>query len=158
MGWDKVVAFQTRNPLHRAHVEMTFRSIKKLQAGLLLHPVVGPTKSGDVNHYTRVKCYEHVLKKYPNKTAMLSLLPLAMRMGGPKEALLHALIRKNYGCTHIIIGRDHAGPGFNSDGKPFYGIYDAQKLLEKYKDEIGIEMEKFESGLCTGEKGILVDQ
>ncbi len=142
-GWDKIVAFQTRNPLHRAHVEMTMKSMENLNANILIHPVVGMTKPGDVNHYTRVRCYKHVMKKYPSNRAFLSLLPLAMRMGGPREALWHALIRKNYGCTHLVVGRDHAGPGNDKNGKPFYGPYDAQDLLVKYKDEIGIEMIPF---------------
>ena len=142
-NWKKIVAFQTRNPLHRAHVEMTMRATKDLEANLLIHPVVGMTKPGDVDHYTRVRCYQSVLPKYPANTAMMSLLPLAMRMGGPKEAVLHALIRKNYGCTHIIVGRDHAGPGEDKDGNPFYGAYDAQELLMKYQEEIGIEMVPF---------------
>ena len=143
MGWNKIVAFQTRNPLHRAHVEMTLKAIKELDANLLIHPVVGMTKPGDVDHYTRVRCYNHVLDRYPDNSAILSLLPLAMRMGGPREALLHAIIRKNYGCTHLIVGRDHAGPGNDKNGKPFYGPYDAQNIIEKYKDEIGIEMVPF---------------
>ena len=143
MGWGNIVAFQTRNPLHRAHVEMTLNSIKDLNAKLLVHPVVGMTKPGDVDHYTRVRCYEHVLKKYPENTALLSLIPLAMRMGGPREALWHAIIRKNYGCTHIIIGRDHAGPGNDKNGNPFYGPYEAQEIIEKYKGEIGIQMVPF---------------
>ena len=143
MGWENIVAFQTRNPLHRAHVEMTLDSIKDLNAKLLIHPVVGMTKPGDVDHYTRVRCYEHVLKKYPKNTALLSLIPLAMRMGGPREALWHAIIRKNYGCTHLIIGRDHAGPGNDKNGNPFYGPYEAQEIIEKYKDEIGIQMIPF---------------
>ena len=143
MGWNKIVAFQTRNPLHRAHVEMTLKSIKELDANLLIHPVVGMTKPGDVDHYTRVRCYNHVLDRYPDNSAILSLLPLAMRMGGPREALLHAIIRKNYGCTHLIVGRDHAGPGNDKNGKPFYGPYDAQNIIEKYKDEIGIQMVPF---------------
>ena len=142
-GWDKIVAFQTRNPLHRAHVEMTMRASEDLNANLLIHPVVGMTKPGDVDHYTRVRCYKHVMKKYPENSAMMSLLPLAMRMGGPREALWHALIRKNYGCTHIVVGRDHAGPGNDKDGNPFYGPYDAQELLLKYQNEIGIEMVPF---------------
>ena len=142
-GWNKIIAFQTRNPLHRAHVEMTMRASKDLDANLLIHPVVGMTKPGDVDHYTRVRCYQHVLSNYPENTAMMSLLPLAMRMGGPREALWHALIRKNYGCTHIVVGRDHAGPGNDKDGNPFYGPYDAQELLIKYQDEIGIEMVPF---------------
>ena len=143
MKWNKIIAFQTRNPLHRAHVEMTLKSIKNLNANLLLHPVVGMTKDGDVNHYTRVRCYKHAMKKYSSNTAIMSLLPLAMRMGGPREAVWHALIRKNYGCTHLIVGRDHAGPGDDENGKAFYGPYDAQELLMKYKDEIGIEMVPF---------------
>ena len=143
LGWDKIVAFQTRNPLHRAHVEMTMRASDELGASLLVHPVVGLTKPGDVDHYTRVRCYEHVMEKYPENSAELSLLPLAMRMGGPREAVWHAQIRKNYGCTHLVVGRDHAGPGNDKDGNPFYGPYDAQELLEKHKDEIGIEMVPF---------------
>jgi len=142
-GWKKIVAFQTRNPLHRAHVEMTMRASEDLNANLLIHPVVGMTKPGDVDHYTRVRCYKHVLPKYPVNTAMMSLLPLAMRMGGPREALWHALIRKNYGCTHLVVGRDHAGPGNDKNGEPFYGPYDAQELLIKHKDEIEIEMVPF---------------
>ncbi len=144
LGWDRIIAFQTRNPLHRAHIEMTYKSMRKLNAKLFLHPVVGLTKPGDINHYTRVRCYEHVMKQYPKRSMVLGILPLAMRMGGPREALLHAIIRKNYGCTHIIIGRDHAGPGKDSKGKPFYGMYDAQELLKKYQNEIGIQMEPFQ--------------
>ena len=143
LGWDKVIAFQTRNPLHKAHVEMTLRAINDFNAKLLIHPVVGMTKPGDVDYYTRVRCYNHILKKYPNNSALLSLIPLAMRMAGPKEALWHAIIRKNYGCTHIIIGRDHAGPGNNNNGNPFYGPYDAQNIIERYEDEIKIKMIPF---------------
>ena len=142
-GWEKIVAFQTRNPLHRAHVEMTLRASRDFDANLLIHPVVGMTKPGDVDHYTRIRCYRHVLKKYPKKSAMISLLPLAMRMGGPREAVWHAIIRKNYGCTHLIVGRDHAGPGNDKNGEPFYGPYDAQELLKKHQKEIGIEMVPF---------------
>jgi sulfate adenylyltransferase len=143
LGWDNIVAFQTRNPLHKAHVEMTLKALKDLDANLLIHPVVGMTKPGDVDHYTRVRCYQHVLEKYPKNKAMLSLIPLAMRMGGPREALWHALIRKNYGCTHLIVGRDHAGPGLDKDGNPFYGPYDAQEMLQKFEEEIGIKMVPF---------------
>ncbi|MGB5587381.1 MAG: adenylyl-sulfate kinase, partial [Gammaproteobacteria bacterium] len=112
-------------------------------ANLLLHPVVGMTKPGDVDHFTRVRCYENLLHHYPEQTTSLSLLPLAMRMAGPREALWHALIRRNYGCTHFIVGRDHAGPGKNSKGEDFYGPYDAQELMNQYRDEIGIEMVPF---------------
>ncbi|HXG46803.1 MAG TPA: bifunctional sulfate adenylyltransferase/adenylylsulfate kinase [Methylomirabilota bacterium] len=143
MGWRKVVAFQTRNPMHRAHQELTLRAAKEVEANLLIHPVVGMTKPGDVDHYTRVRCYQALVPTYPRGTAMLSLLPLAMRMGGPREAVWHAIIRKNHGCTHFIVGRDHAGPGKDSSGKPFYGPYDAQNLLQQYEKELGIQMVPF---------------
>jgi sulfate adenylyltransferase len=143
LGWQKVVAFQTRNPMHRAHQELTMRAAKEVEASLLIHPVVGMTKPGDVDHYTRVRCYQALLPTYPKNTAMLSLLPLAMRMGGPREALWHAIIRKNHGCTHLIVGRDHAGPGHDSNGVPFYGPYDAQALLEEHQEEMGIDMVPF---------------
>jgi len=143
LGWRKVVAFQTRNPMHRAHQELTFRAAAALEANLLVHPVVGMTKPGDVDHYTRVRCYQAIQKHYPKNTAMMSLLPLAMRMGGPREAVWHAIIRKNHGCTHIIVGRDHAGPGSDSKGNPFYGPYDAQELLQKHEEELGIKMVPF---------------
>ena len=142
-GWTQIVAFQTRNPLHRAHVELTTRAATEASANLLIHPVVGMTKPGDVDHYTRVRCYQAVLERYPHNTAALALLPLAMRMGGPREAVWHAIIRKNHGCTHLIVGRDHAGPGADSSGKPFYGPYDAQELLAKHQDEIGVGMVDF---------------
>jgi ATP sulfurylase len=143
LGWRKVVAFQTRNPMHRAHVELTLRAAKDEEANLLVHPVVGMTKPGDVDHYTRVRCYEAIMSGYPHNTAMLSLLPLAMRMGGPREALWHAIIRKNHGVTHFIVGRDHAGPGVDSSGTPFYGPYDAQDLLREHTDELGVTMVPF---------------
>jgi len=142
-GWRKVVAFQTRNPLHRAHLELTFRASKDVGANLLIHPVVGMTKPGDVDHYTRVRCYKALMGHYPANTASLSLLPLAMRMGGPREAVWHAIIRKNYGCTHFIVGRVHAGPGADTGGKTFYGPYDAQELLKKFEAELGIAMVPF---------------
>ncbi len=145
LGWRRIVAFQTRNPMHRAHFELTLRAARDREANLLIHPTVGMTKPGDVDHYTRVRCYQRLLERYPRNTAMLALLPLAMRMGGPREALLHAIIRKNYGCTHFIVGRDHAGPGNDSQGKPFYGPYDAQELLRRHEDEIGIEMVPFQN-------------
>jgi sulfate adenylyltransferase len=143
MGWRRVVAFQTRNPMHRAHVELTFRAAKTVEANLLIHPSVGMTKPGDVDYFTRVRCYQLLLSKYPPGTVKLSLLPLAMRMGGPREAIWHALIRKNHGVTHFIVGRDHAGPGQDSDGKPFYGPYEAQELFQKHENEIGVTMVPF---------------
>lgn len=152
LGWRKIVAFQTRNPMHRAHLELTFRAAKIAEANLLIHPVVGMTKPGDIDYYSRVRCYEHVIKHYPELTTTLSLLPLAMRMGGPREALWHAIIRKNYGCTHFIVGRDHAGPGKDSKGNDFYGPYDAQELVEKHQDEIGIEMVPFKMVVYVKER------
>ncbi|KAH7888526.1 hypothetical protein F5I97DRAFT_710280 [Phlebopus sp. FC_14] len=144
LAWRRVVAFQTRNPMHRAHRELTVRAARQRQANVLIHPVVGLTKPGDVDHYTRVRVYEAIMAKYPNGMGHLALLPLAMRMAGPREAVWHAIIRKNFGATHFIVGRDHAGPGKNSQGKDFYGPYDAQELVEKYKDELQIEMVPFQ--------------
>ena len=143
LGWRKVVAFQTRNPMHRAHQELTFRAAKSVEANLLIHPSVGMTKPGDVDYFTRVRCYQLLLSKYPPGTVKLSMLPLAMRMGGPREAIWHALIRKNHGVTHLIVGRDHAGPGSDANGKPFYGPYDAQELFRKHESEIGVTMVPF---------------
>ncbi len=142
-GWRRVVAFQTRNPMHRAHFELTLRAAKEVEANLLVHPVVGMTKPGDVDHYTRVRCYQALIGRFPKQTVALSLLPLAMRMGGPREALLHAIIRKNYGCTHLIVGRDHAGPGKDSKGEPFYGPYDAQEMMKSNQERLGITMVPF---------------
>ncbi|KAK5654425.1 hypothetical protein OQA88_7335 [Cercophora sp. LCS_1] len=144
LGWSKVVAFQTRNPMHRAHRELTVRAARSHHANVLIHPVVGLTKPGDIDHFTRVRVYKALLPRYPNGMAVLGLLPLAMRMGGPREAIWHAIIRKNHGATHFIIGRDHAGPGKNSKGVDFYGPYDAQYAVEKYKDELGIEVVPFQ--------------
>ena len=143
LGWRRVVAFQTRNPMHRAHQELTFRAAKQVEANLLLHPSVGMTKPGDVDYFTRVRCYQLLLSKYPHGTVMLSMLPLAMRMGGPREAIWHGLIRKNHGVTHLIVGRDHAGPGKDESGKPFYGPYEAQELFKKHESEIGVTMVPF---------------
>ncbi|WP_435141128.1 bifunctional sulfate adenylyltransferase/adenylylsulfate kinase [Pseudopelagicola sp. nBUS_19] len=152
VGWRKVVAFQTRNPLHRAHQELTFRAAREAQANLLIHPVVGMTKPGDVDHFTRVRCYEAVLDKYPASTTSMSLLNLAMRMAGPREAVWHGLIRKNHGCTHFIVGRDHAGPGKNSEGNDFYGAYDAQDLFRVHEEEMGIEMVDFKHMVWVQER------
>jgi sulfate adenylyltransferase len=143
-GWRRVVAFQTRNPMHRAHCELTLRAAKEARANLLIHPTVGMTKPGDLDHYTRVRCYQAILPRFPQHTVKLSLLPLAMRMGGPREALLHAIIRKNYGCTHFIVGRDHAGPGADKQGKPFYGPYDAQEMVREHEEELGVGMVPFQ--------------
>ena len=152
LGWRRVVGFQTRNPMHRAHQELTFRAARGLEANLLIHPVVGLTKPGDVDHFTRVRCYQAILDHYPHNTAMLSLLPLAMRMCGPRETLWHGIIRKNYGCSHFIVGRDHAGPGRDANGEPFYGSYDAQEMFRQYEDDLGIRMVPFRMMVYVSER------
>jgi len=143
-GYANVVAFQTRNPLHRVHEELTKRAAHEVGGVLLLHPVVGLTKPGDVDHYTRVRAYKALAAGYYDPSRiLLALLPLAMRMAGPREALWHALIRRNHGANHFIVGRDHAGPGNDATGKPFYGPYDAQDLLQRYSAELGVQMVPF---------------
>ncbi len=144
LGYDKVVAFQTRNPMHRIHEELTKRAADEVNGSLMIHPVVGLTKPGDVDHYTRVRIYRTLVEHYYDpKRTYLSLVPLAMRMAGPREALWHAIVRRNYGATHFIIGRDHAGPGKDSNGKPFYGPYEAQLMLGQYGDEVGVQPIEF---------------
>jgi sulfate adenylyltransferase len=144
LGNENVVAFQTRNPLHRVHEELTKRAAKQIGGSLLIHPVVGLTKPGDVDHYTRVRVYKALLESYyDKKSTRLSLLPLAMRMAGPREALLHAIIRRNHGANHLIVGRDHAGPGNDSTGQPFYGPFDAQEMLSAHEEELGVKMVPF---------------
>ena len=153
LGWQKVVAFQTRNPMHRAHVELARRAAAQIEGNLLIHPVVGMTNPGDVDYFTRVRCYEAVLRHTPAHSAMVSLLPLAMRMGGPREAVWHSMIRRNHGCTHFIVGRDHAGPKNPKTGEGYYGPYDAQELLKKHQKEIGIEMVPFEEMVYVEDRG-----
>jgi len=143
-GCRNVVAFQTRNPLHRVHEELTKRAAEEVDGVLLLHPVVGMTKPGDVDHYTRVRTYRALAANhYDLDRVLLALLPLAMRLAGPREALWHALIRRNYGANYLIVGRDHAGPGVDSRGKPFYGPYEAQELVGEYSEELGVGMVPF---------------
>lgn len=139
-GWDTVVGFQTRNPMHRVHFEIVKQAAKETGGKVLIHPVVGLTKDGDIDYPTRVRSYKHVHETHGKDFTAMSLLPLAMRMAGPREALWHALVRKNYGCTHFIVGRDHAGPGKDAQGRPFYGAYDAQDMLRSFEEEIGIKM------------------
>lgn len=140
-----IVAFQTRNPLHRVHEEMTKTAIEKVDGLLLLHPAVGMTKPGDIDHFTRVRTYKALSQHhYDANRIVLSLLPLAMRMAGPREALWHAVIRRNYGANHLIVGRDHASPGLDSNGKPFYPPYNAQELVEQFSQEIGVGMIPFQ--------------
>ncbi len=148
-----VVAFQTRNPLHRAHEELTARAAREIDGALLLHPVVGMTKPGDIDHYTRVRSYRVLAERYydPNRM-LLALLPLAMRMAGPREALWHAVIRRNFGANHLIVGRDHASPGKDSKDKPFYGPYDAQELVAQHAEEIGVKPMPFSELLYIPEE------
>lgn len=158
LGAGNVVAFQTRNPLHRAHEEMTRRAIAEVDGALLLHPVVGLTKPGDVDHYTRVRTYKTLAEKfYDPKRILLALLPLAMRFAGPREALWHALIRRNYGANHFIVGRDHASPGADSSHRPFYGTYDAQHLLEQFGEELGVKLVRFEELVYSAESDSYVE-
>lgn len=154
MGHSNVVAFQTRNPMHRVHEELTKRAATEIGGSLLIHPVVGLTKPGDVDHFTRVRVYK-ALKNgyYDSDKTVLSLLPLAMRMAGPREAVWHAIIRRNYGANHFIVGRDHAGPGKDSAGKPFYGPYEAQDMMKQYEDEVGVKMVPFQMMVYLSDTG-----
>lgn len=152
LGWQRVVAFQTRNPMHHAHQELTLRAVQQAEANLLIHPTVGLTKPGDIDHYSRVRCYEHLLNTYPEQTTALSLLNLAMRMAGPREALWHALIRQNHGCSHFIVGRDHAGSGQDQFGRAFYEPYAAQRLIARHQDELGIQMLAFQEMVYVRER------
>lgn len=152
LGWRKVVAFQTRSPMHRAQRELTLRAALENEANLLLHPVVGMTNPGDVDHYTRVRCYERIMETYPEQTTTLSILNLAMRMAGPKEALWHGIIRKNFGCTHFIVGRDHASPGAGPEGQPVYPPYAAQELFAAHEKELDISMVPFQEMVYVEDK------
>ena len=153
-GRHNVVAFQTRNPLHRVHEELTKRAVQEVNGVLLLHPVVGMTNPGDVDHYTRVRTYKAMARRYydPDRV-LLALLPLAMRLAGPREALWHAVIRRNYGANYLIVGRDHASPGVDSQGRPFYGPYDAQELVEQHSEELGVGMIPFRELVYLPEEG-----
>lgn len=158
-GHTNVVAFQTRNPLHRVHEELTKRAIEEVDGVLLLHPVVGLTRPGDVDHYTRVRTYKALATRYYNPDRiLLALLPLAMRMGGPREALWHAIIRRNYGANHLIVGRDHAGPGNDSTGKPFYGPYDAQEIVQTHSEELQVKMVPFQMLVYLPEEDRYVEE
>ncbi|MDZ7269883.1 MAG: bifunctional sulfate adenylyltransferase/adenylylsulfate kinase [candidate division KSB1 bacterium] len=154
LGRRNVVAFQTRNPLHRAHEELTKRAAAEVNGVLLLHPVVGMTKPGDVDHFTRVRTYKTLVERYydPDRT-LLALLPLAMRLAGPREALWHAIIRRNHGANFLIVGRDHASPGNDSTGKPFYGPYDAQELVRRHSEELGVGMVPFRELVFLPDEG-----
>jgi sulfate adenylyltransferase len=154
LGHANVIAFQTRNPLHRVHEELTKQAARAVDGALLLHPVVGMTKPGDVDHYTRVRTYKALAERYYDpERLLLALLPLAMRLAGPREALWHALIRRNYGCNHLIVGRDHASPGLDSAGEPFYGPFEAQELVEQFSEELGVRAVPFGEVLYLPEEG-----
>jgi len=143
LGPHNVVAFQTRNPLHRVHEEITKRAAEQINGILLLHPVVGMTSPGDIDHYTRVRSYKALAHCYAENQMLLALLPLAMRMAGPREALWHALIRRNYGANYIIIGRNHASPSADANGQPFYAPYAAQELVQDLSQETGVQVLPF---------------
>ncbi len=154
LGLQKIIGFQTRNPMHQAHMKLTMRAAEQIDGHILLHPVVGLTKPGDIDSYTRVRCYQKIMHYFCSQNALLSLLPLAMRMAGPREALWHAIIRKNYGCTHFIVGRDHAGPGNDSQNKPFYDPNAAQKYVCEFQNELGIEIIPFAEMVYVKERKI----
>jgi sulfate adenylyltransferase len=157
-GWNRVVAFNTRNPMHRAHLELTLRAVRQTDANLLIHPVVGLTKPGDVDRFIRVRCYQALLPSYPPGRVMLSLLPLAMRMGGPRETLWHAIIRRNYGATDFIVGRDQVGPGLDASGRPFYRLYEAQELALRHEAELGVRIVPFRQLVYLQDAGTYVEE
>lgn len=158
MGWRRIVGFGSRNPLHKAQYEMSLLAMKEARANLLIQPVVGYTKPGDIDYYTRVRCLQAAVKYYPYNTMQISLLPMSMRMAGPREAMHQAIVRKNYGCSHFILGRDHAGPGEDNNGKAFYDPYASHELLDKYKDELGIEIMFFKEMVYSVDRTRYIDE
>lgn len=156
LGWRRIVAFEPRDPMHRAHHELTLRAAKKHEANLLIHPSVGMTRPDDVEHYVRIRCYEALLSKYPKDTVRLSLLPSATRMGGPRETVWRAIIHKNFGCSHFVVGLDHASPGSDEGGKPFYAAHGAQELLATHQTEIGITMVPYQNMVYLEDKDVFV--
>jgi len=157
-GWRRVIGFHTRNPLHRAQFELTIKAMAEARANLLLHPIAGRVKPSDIDYYTRIHCYLAVSKHYPPNSMLLSLLPLTVRMAGPREALWHAIIRKNYGCTHFIVGRSHASPGLRVDGQPFYAPKAAQELLNSYQAELDIEIITFDEFVYVADEDLYVPE
>jgi sulfate adenylyltransferase len=140
LGWQRVVGFQTRHPVHRPQFEMTMHAMHKARANLLLMPIVGMTRAGDFDHYIRVRCLKEIGHHYPPDSHILNLLPLAMRMAGPREALLHAIIARNFGCTHFIVGHDHAGAGKKPNGDFYYTSDASCRMTRDYSDELGVEI------------------
>jgi sulfate adenylyltransferase len=144
MGWQRIIGFQTRHPIHRPHFEMTIKAMRRIRGNLLLLPIVGMSKPGDFDHYTRVRCYRSIARHYPPDSFMINLLPLSSHLAGPKEALLHVIIARNFGCSDFIVGHDHAGPGMDCNGQWFYQAGAARRLTEEYADEIGVNIIPFE--------------
>lgn len=144
LGWKRIVGFQTRQPIHRPQFEMTIQAMTRAKANLLMLPVTGAPRPGDFDHYTRMRCYQKVAAHYPPDSYVLNLLPLAMRLAGPREAVLHMIIGKNYGCTHFIIGHQHASPDNTDTGEPFYAYDEATKLSQNLSEELGVETITFE--------------
>ncbi|MCP4576654.1 MAG: adenylyl-sulfate kinase, partial [Deltaproteobacteria bacterium] len=158
LGWRRIVGFHTRNPLHRAQLEMTLRAMGEAKAGLLLHPVAEQVRQGEIDYFTRVHCYLDVAGYYPPNMMLLSLLPLSMRMAGPREGLWHAIVRRNYGCTHFIVGRGHADPGMGEDGKLWYEPDGAREFTNRYAKEIGIKVVSFDEMVYWEEEDVYVPQ
>lgn len=140
LGWSQIIAYQTRNPLHRMHVQMIVEAARRIDANVLIHPAVGCSLNTDIDDAIRTKCYLEVMKYFPGSLTQLSLLPLSMRMAGPKEALLHGLIRRNYGCSHMLVGRGHANPSKGPNGIDYYEDYEAQDLFRKWESQLGIKI------------------
>jgi sulfate adenylyltransferase len=152
LGWRKVIAFQTHELMHRAEQELTLRAAREAEANLLIHPVVGSSRAMDDEHFARVRCYEHLLSEYPEQTTQLSLLNLAMRMAGPREAVWHAIIRKNYGCTHLIVGRNHGAPDGGRAARAFYEPHAAQALLKTHEEELAVTVVPFREMVYVEDK------
>ncbi len=153
VGWHRILAFQTRRPLHNAHKAVTLKAADEIGANILLHPIVGPTSPGDIEYYSRIRCYQAILKTYPPETAILNLLPMAMRMAGPREALLQAIINKNYGCTHFMVTPNHADPFTATKRPPYYPRYSALEFVKQHEKEVGIEAVPFERMVYVEELG-----
>lgn len=152
IGWRSIVAFHTSKPMHAVHHEMTMRASKQANAHILIHPVIGMSKPGDLHYYSRVHCYEAILKQYPKSLVSLALIPMAMRMAGPREALMNAIIRQNFGCTHYIVGTEHAGPpNVRESGKRFYASGASQQYVQRYQNDIGIKIITIDE-LCYDEE------
>ncbi|NKC12980.1 MAG: bifunctional sulfate adenylyltransferase/adenylylsulfate kinase [Gammaproteobacteria bacterium] len=153
VGWRQVVALHTSKPVHRMQRTLCMEAVKRANAHLLIHPVVGISRPGDVSYYTRVKCYRAVERYFPHGVAMLALLPMAMRMAGPRAALWHAIVRRNYGCSHFVIANDHGSPPRSNEAmRGLFGPYAAQDLVKEHEREVGIEVVGFERQVYSPER------